>query len=285
MNRCIFAFLASLLLLPACDRARVTPPDKESVEEKSETAMLRNAEEEVQLFDEARKQGDEPEMARLMELVEKAAGADSAEYRYCRAAKIIWDFAQGKATSTELAEAKTLLKAAEETRPNWPNIPLGLAEVSLMEGNYDAVIHCLQRVDELGALTLLQLDLLVKLLNREGRHEEIKELLERKQGMPMTEDTLRIYEDVKEGKKVVKSVPLGVTTAEDYLWAGRIAMREKDYPPAESLFRRAVKLDPQNRDGWLGLLEAMKAQNAKPETLEKTVAEMREALQEVPVQK
>ena len=223
----------------------------------------------IMLFDLARKLSDEPEMNRQMELIEKAAGADSAEVPYCRASKIIWDYAQGKVGKEELAEAKTLLETVKETRPDWPKAPLGLAEVALMEGNYDATIQHLQRVDELGALTMQQLDLLVKLLRREGQYAEIKELLDRKEGMPMTEDTEKIRKEAEEEK-----VPARRISAEDTqqaVQAGSIAIREKGYSEAEILFHSAAEITP---NGWLGIaLEALNAQEAEREVLEK-IAEM-----------
>ena len=230
----------------------------------------------IQLFDLARKLGNEPEMDRLTEFFKESADEDSAEYLYCRATKIIWLFSQEKVTKEELAEAKTLLEKVKEMRPDWPNAVRGLAEVALMEGNYDATIRHLQRVDELGALTMQQLELLVKLLYREGRNAELKELMEKKKGMLPTVDL--VYPRKEPTSSDVDAVPL--TSAEDYLWAGNIAFREKYYQKAEEHFRKTMELAPRNSVGWLALLQVLKAQDAERETLEKIVAEMRETLPE-----
>ena len=216
----------------------------------------------VQLFDLARKTGDEPEMKRQTELIKKSAGANSAEYRYAQAAKIIWLFAQNKATIAQLTEAKTLLTAAEELRPEWANIPRARAELALLSGDYAETITQLQRVDELGALTAQQLELLVKLLYREGRDSEVKELMKRKQGMLMTPETERIQEEVENPDEITSGghYKMNNHSPVDYLWLGKLAMRAKDYRKAEEYFRKTTELAPQNPDGWIELVRAIKAQ-------------------------
>ncbi|MDO4550490.1 MAG: hypothetical protein Q4C96_04490 [Planctomycetia bacterium] len=235
----------------------------------------------IHLFELAKKMDDEKEMDRLMEQIQKIMGPQSPDYRYCQASKIIWEFSKKRTTATQLAEAKSFLSQAKETRPNWANIPRAQAELSLLEGNYGATIDHLYRVDTLGALTVPQLELLVKLLRREGRDQDIKELLENKQGVQLTPEIIRISVEVGEGDKDIIERAMQIVSDNspgDQLWMGHIYMREKNYEKAEVCFKKTVELSPENSTGWISLLQAMKLQGASKQELQVKIDDMQLAL-------
>lgn len=237
----------------------------------------------IQLFDLARKANDENTMERQMAAIRLAVGENSAEYKYCQATQLIWLFQQKKATKSRLQEAKSFLDTASKLQANWANVPRAQAEIALLESDFSDAINYLYRVEQLGALTPQQLDLMVRLLYREGRDDDVRQLLANKRGIQLTGDSaimsIESMANAGEGEEALKraSEIVNVNSPGDFLWKGRIALLAKNYTEAEIAFRRVTNLDPKNSTGWLALLRTLKIQNRDIEAAQ-VIEQMQAAL-------
>ncbi len=238
----------------------------------------------IQLFDLARKMNNETEMNAQMDKVRMVSGNLSPEYRYCQAAKLIWQYLQKKVTLSQLSEAKAILRQAQNSRGNWPNIPRALAELALLEKDYPAAIEHLTQVDSLGALTTQQLELLIKLLYNEKRGDEIPTLLSGREGTELSPDTELLLIDKladidgASAMERAKGIIEGSQNPGDYLWQGNVALRAGDYRAAEISFEKVVELAPESSTGWIALLQTMRLLDAPPKRMNDLVARMRKAL-------
>lgn len=220
----------------------------------------------IQMFDLARKSNDSHGMDLQRGLIRQLAGNNSAENLYCQAAKKIWEFTQKKVSAQELDAAKELLDRAENSRPNWINIPRAQAEIALLKNDYSAAIEALYRVDQTGILSPQQLDLLIRLLYREERDEEVKQLIESKRNANLATDaammSVEALANQGEGDEALRRAEelVDPNDPKDFLWKGQIALRSKNYSEAESAFLHVTKVAPENPNGWLSLLQVLKLQ-------------------------
>ncbi|MDO4575509.1 MAG: hypothetical protein Q4D98_09895 [Planctomycetia bacterium] len=221
----------------------------------------------VQMFDLARKADDDKGMDLQMGLIRRAVNQNSAEFLYCQAAKKIWQFTKKKISEQDLELAKDLLSRAKDMRPNWVNIPRAQAEIALLQNDYSSAIDYLYRVDQIGALSVQQLDLLIRLLYHEERDIEVKQLIENKRGAQLATDaammTVEAQVNAGDGDEALRRANeiMDPNNPKDFLWKGHIAMRAKDYKEAEDAFRHVTEVMPENPNGWLSLLNVLKAQN------------------------
>ena len=220
----------------------------------------------VQLFDVARKADDEAQMDAQIQGVQDVFGMDSPEALYCRAAKVIWKFNKKKATKLELNQAKEYLTRARNTRPNWVNIPRALAEIALLSDDYSQAIEQLYRVDQLGAMSTQQLNLLIRLLFREGRDIEVKQLIESKKGAQLASDVAMISVETlmnagESEEAIRRAREIAAKDPSSQLWKGHVALRSRNFKEAENIFRLVTEQAPENPNGWLSLLQVLKIEN------------------------
>ncbi|MDO4583702.1 MAG: tetratricopeptide repeat protein [Planctomycetia bacterium] len=220
----------------------------------------------VQMFDLARKANDSRGMDLQMGQIRQLAGNNSAESLYCQAAKKIWQFTQKKVSAQELDAAMELLERAENTRPSWVNIPRAQAEIALLKNDYSAAIDALYRVDQTGTLSPQQLDLLIRLLYREERDGEVKQLIENKRNANLATDaammSVEALANQGEGDEALRRAEeiIDPNDPKDSLWKGQIALRSKNYKEAEEAFLQVTEMSPENPNGWLSLLQVLKLQ-------------------------
>lgn len=220
----------------------------------------------LQMFDLARKANDSQGMDLQMGQIRRLAGNNSAESLYCQAAKKIWQFTQKKVPAPELDAAMDLLERAESIRPNWVNIPRAQAEIALLKNDYSTAIDALYRVDQAGSLSPQQLDLLIRLLYREERDGEVKQLIESKRSANLATDaammSVEALANQGEGDEALRRAEeiIDPNDPKDALWKGQIALRSKNYKEAESAFLHVTEVAPENPNGWLSLLQVLKLQ-------------------------
>ncbi len=239
----------------------------------------------IQLFDLARKSNNEQKMSAQMERIRKDVGTSSPEYRYCQATKAIWEYSQKPDSPEKLRAAKEHLSIAGQLRPEWVYIPRAQAEIAILEKDYNSAISYLYRVDEIGTLTTQQLNLLIRLLYKEGRDDEVQQLVARKREANLAVDAAMMSvealvnsgkgdEAVSRGSKIIDP-----NNPKDYLWIGHIALKAKDYRKAEDAFLKVTEIAPENPNGWLSLLQVRKIQ-AIDVPQEEFIAKVRESVPE-----
>jgi tetratricopeptide (TPR) repeat protein len=226
------------------------------------------------LFDTARESNDEAGMLEALGAFEKLLGRTSAEWKYCEAARLIWQVRNRPLDRQALSTAARWLKQAGAVRPMWQRIPCLEAELAIMEGRLDEALVEFRRASDIAALNPADLGQYVRLLYVRGRYELARELMQKMtvQDQPAAFKMLGSELEIRAGNRA-QSLELAAAALEsqnpiDHQWYGQFLMRAGRPAEAEVAFRRAVGLGPQIPELWLSLIQHLAATGKRAEALE-----------------
>jgi tetratricopeptide (TPR) repeat protein len=227
------------------------------------------------LFDSAREANDEAGMLEAQTAFEKLLGRGSAEWRYCEAARLIWQVRNRPRDRQLLVTASRHLKQATALRPLWQRIPCLEAELAVVEGRLDEAIQEYRRASDLGALNPGDLGQYVRLLYVRGRYELARDML-RKAAVPDQSPAMKMLGSEIELRTGNRGLSLELAAASalasrnpiDHQWYGQFLARARRPAEAEVAFRRAVALGPQIPELWLSLIQHLAVTGKRKEAQE-----------------
>jgi len=227
------------------------------------------------LFDSAREANDEAGMLEAQAAFEKLLGRNSAEWRYCEAARLIWQVRNRPRDRQLLTTASRYLKQAAALRPMWQRIPCLEAELAVVEGRLDEAIQEYRRASDLGALNPGDLGQYVRLLYVRGRYELARDMF-RKATVPDQSPAMKMLGseiEMRTGSQaqsleLAAASALGSRNPIDHQWYGQFLARARRPAEAEVAFRRAVALGPQIPELWLSLIQHLAATGKRKEALD-----------------
>jgi tetratricopeptide (TPR) repeat protein len=227
------------------------------------------------LFDSAREASDEAGMLEALQSFEKLLGRTSAEWKYCEAARLIWQVRNRPMDRQLLSTASRYLKQAAALRPMWQRIPCLEAELAVMEGRLDEALQEFRRANDLGALNPGDLGQYVRLLYVRGRYELARDMLrkatmpDQSQGMKMLGSELELRTGNRDQSlELAAASALGSQNPLDHQWYGQFLVRAGRPADAETAFRRAVALGPQIPELWLSLIQHLAATGKRQQALD-----------------
>ena len=230
----------------------------------------------LMMFDAAREANDEAGMLDAVEGFAKLIGTSSAEWKYCEAARLVWQVRNRQVSRESLTVARQHLKEAAVARPGWQSIPCLSAEIAIMEGRLDDALLDFRQALELGGLKPLQLGQFARLLYVRGRYAEARDIVEKlsrvsdSEAMRMLGSELDLQAgDVAGSLEKAASVAVHSTNPVDFLWYGRLLARAGRKEEAEFAFLRGVGLGPLIPETWGSLIEQLVADGKKDEALER----------------
>ncbi len=214
----------------------------------------------MMLFESAREVGDEAGMLAAVRQIEKAAGTQTAEWRYCEAARLVWQVRHRQADQILLVKAARYAKQAAAMRPRWHSLACLEAEIAVLEERLDEAIEDFRRAAEISTLSQAHLGQYVRLLYVRGRYDEARELINRS-GRVGASQSLRMLDSELEMRsgRVDESLELAASVRDsknpiDQLWYGQFLARAGKNDEAEAAFRRAIGLGPNIPELWLALI-------------------------------
>lgn len=214
------------------------------------------------LFESAREANDEAGMLEALAAFEKLLSRTSAEWRYCEAARLVWQVRNRPLDRQAMSIASRYLKQAAALRPMWQSIPCLEAEIAVMEGRLDEAIQEYRRASDIAALNAANLGQYIRLLYVRGRYELARDLY-RKMNAADQNGSVRMLGSELELRagNIDESLDLAATSALqsnnpiDHQWYGRLLLRAGRPADAEMAFRRAVALGQDIPEIWLTLIE------------------------------
>jgi len=227
------------------------------------------------LFDTAREASDEAGMLEALAAFEKLLGRTSAEWKYCEAARRVWQVRNRPTDRQSLVTASRLLKQAAAVRPLWQRIPCLEAEMAVMEGRLDEAIQEFRHASEIAALNRGDMGQYVRLLYVRGRYEEAREMLrkawvgETTPGLKMLGSELEMRAGNKQSSlELAAAAALESQNPIDHQWYAQLLQRAGKPADAETAFRRAVGLGQQIPELWLSLIEHLSSHGKRAQALE-----------------
>lgn len=227
------------------------------------------------LFDSAREAGDEAGMLEVLSAFEKLLGRTSAEWKYCEAARLIWQVRNRPMDRQSLVAASRWLKQAGAVRPMWQRIPCLEAELAVMEGRLDEALLEFRRASDIAALNAGDLGQFVRLLYVRGRYEAARDLMKKTSATDQSA-AMKMLGSELEMRAGNRTMSLELAAAGaldsqnpiDHQWYGQFLVRAGRTAEAEVAFRRAVALGPQIPELWLGLIQHLASTGKRQQALE-----------------
>ena len=229
------------------------------------------------LFDLARVEGDLEKVQEAARGIAEAAGESSGEARLAEAASLILEVqleqqkqsdesAASDAGLTDsqrqkLAQARSELIEAENSREGWAEVQQRLAEIDRIEGDIPSAITRLERALQLSPGNVQVVRQLVALLYTSGRVEEAEQALamlspDQTAGL----DRISAELQLREGK-LDEAVALAERTVaadsdnpDELMWLGQLLARSEQRERARDTFRRVTELAPERPEPWLALV-------------------------------
>src|SRR5690606_35826616 len=115
---------------------------------------------------------DQAALARSVDALRQAEGANGTFWRYARARLLIEQARSQPADKrgAALDEARSLLEAVAERQPNWSNVALSRAQIDDLQGRPDAARESYLRAIELGDRSPGAFRRAVELLTAAGKY-------------------------------------------------------------------------------------------------------------------
>jgi tetratricopeptide (TPR) repeat protein len=240
-------------------------------------------------FDLAIKAGDAGVMDETLAALQRIEGVDGVAWRYGRARRILWEAGARGDAKAPLDEARALLEAVAQKRPNWPNVPLILAQIDELQGQPDRAIQDYRKAVELGASDPEVIRHAVQLMNARGRYDDAERVLARLQGRSIAAGEIqKMAAEVSFGKKdaegalklAQQAVSADSKDYRDHAWLGLMLARAGHTDEAEAPLRRAIELAGDRADARVNLVRVLAAAGRR----DKAEAAAREAAAALPKQ-
>ena len=171
-------------------------------------------------------------------------------------------------------------------RPDWPQVPLGLAQVAELEGNTEnAIVHYRQAV-ELGDHRPAVVRQLVQLMYQQRRYREAEEVVSSLQEQaPISTEVQKLAAEIallnlNPGRALEwaqKTVSEESKDYRDYIWLGQFLWAVGRKTEAEPVLRRAVKMAQTAPDAWVTLVQYL-SRRGRAKEAEDTIAQAAAAI-------
>lgn len=243
------------------------------------------------LFDLALMAEDAEEMRSLQEELRRIEGDDGSWWRFTEAIRLLAQARGGKDPQGALRVARGRLDEVARRRPNWARVPLLQAEVAELEGEPGRAIEKYQQAQRLGDRQPRVAQRLAQLLFERGRFDEadaaIRVLVRDEQ--TFTDDMKQLAAEVSLGAAdpqraltlAQEAVSADSADVRDQLWLGRMLWAAEQTAEAESAFRNALEMAPEEPEPYVALTLLL----ARTDRLEEARAVLREAGAKLPKEK
>jgi tetratricopeptide (TPR) repeat protein len=169
-------------------------------------------------------------------------------------------------SQTKLDEARKILDQLGQRVKTWARVPLLLARIEELAGNYDKAVGHYLRAVEIGAREPRHLARLVQLLVAFKRYLSAQDILRNtEEQMTLPPDLVRLGAEValanqnaQEAMRLAAQAVRPMTTDyRDCLWLGHIYHVCGMDPQAEEVLRQGVAISPETPDTWIALAEQL----------------------------
>jgi cellulose synthase operon protein C len=201
--------------------------------------------------------GPENEHAKLIEAIQLVTAVREA-YRQ-RVAPNQTEVALESADREALKKARRFLNDVKNQRPGWHEIPKLLAEIDILENQYDEAITNLQEALTLGPANGRMINQLVQLLYHGNRVDEAKEVLSKYSAF-VGEDLKKLndYVNIQSGNSKISDEEVErlskSTNVSDQLYLAHLLVGAGKVADAEIAYRKAISLSPDSPEVWLALI-------------------------------
>ena len=231
----------------------------------------------LSMFKLALLRGNEEDIRSSLDNIKRTLGADSAEWSWAEASRLIWRVKNGLDNPDVLDVARSLVLDARGKREGWAPLYHIDAEISALKGDLQSALAAMDKAISLGRARSEDIRKYVKLLAAVGRIDDAKQQLEKLDRASWTKlDELQylqiqaqlgaLPEDIEfdsESTNAVYHLTIGNILANDARQRVRslngqpdaaVAKRMSD---AEARFRTAVELEPALESGWRSLIQIL----------------------------
>ncbi|HEV3118737.1 MAG TPA: tetratricopeptide repeat protein [Gemmataceae bacterium] len=216
----------------------------------------------LHLFDLAMETGAQASIRDAETAVRRIEGEAGAYGNYCAACRCIQDARTGD--PEPLTTARELLSMVGRQRPDWPQVPLGLAQIAELEGNAESAITHYRQAVELGDHGPGVVRQLVRLLYQRQRYREAEEVVSSLQEQaPISTEVQKLAAEMallnlNPGRALEwaqKAVSNESKDYRDHIWLGQFLWAADRKTEAERALRRARALAEDNPDPWVALVQ------------------------------
>lgn len=221
------------------------------------------------LFDRALQADRFEDAAAMQREIQRIDGETGTFARFSKAVLALWR-AQKRNDRSGLEEARMLLEAVELKRPHWGRAALALAVLHDVRGEPDTAIDKFREALAKGETSPAALRRYMELLTSRLRFEEARDVLHKlDESAALGRDARRLAAEIERRtgnlagaiQHAIQAVPPDSTNPKDQLWLGQLFWAARDDKKAEAALRKATDLDPAAVEGWLVLIQFLKATN------------------------
>ncbi len=240
-----------------------------------------------QMFELARQTGDVVALKELQTWFAENSGKDSSEAKFAEATVLTvnvreeirkrqGDFATQlnltESEKTDLLNARAILREVASARPDWVEEPRLSAEIDILEGKSDEAIAELRKVLERAQPTSQVVSQLLRLMHFRQRDADAQEILDQYGSLVTGEEMLKLKAIVNLANNRLDQVaefPFDKNSKvwSDHLFHGQVMAALKRGADAETDFRKATELGPDEPQAWLALIGQLVNNNKREEAL------------------
>ncbi|NOY40651.1 MAG: tetratricopeptide repeat protein [Planctomycetes bacterium] len=237
----------------------------------------------MQLFDVAmQKNDDEAMQSAQRKILEIVKSKEDASYIITEVKRLILGYGKDQVTREELLEARAMLDAAMQQRPEWSLLHVTYGQLLLvLQVDLDIALERLNDALKFGPPNMGALSLHIKLLANQGQYQEAREKMglmsaeirEKMLGKVNAEVLLRTgdaEEAFEAAQKIADQQPQQVTTQK---WFAVLANTAGKTEAAAKAWQKVVELNPTEPDSWSQLLTIY----ARQKNLEQLLHTIRQA--------
>ena len=229
--------------------------------------------------------GNEEDIRSSLADIKNTLGADSAEWSWAEASRLIWRFKNKLEKAEVLDAARSLVQDARGKREGWAPLYYLDSEISDLKGDLESALTAMDKAISLGRTRNEDIRKYVRLLATAGRIKDAKLQLEKMDRATWTKlDELQhlqiqaqlgeLPEDIeydRESTNAIYHLTIGNILANDARQRVRSLNGELDpavvkrMTDAEARFRTAVELEPALESGWRSLIQILVLQGRRNE--------------------
>jgi len=223
------------------------------------------------LFQVAQQLGDDDKMLNAIARLEKRAGIESAESKWCRATYTIWRVKNQLEEVASLKSARGLLEEAKSQRPDWNVIYQMEAELSALKGDRESAIMSLEKALQIGGKAPSIMRELIRLYFEVRQYSRAKQMLAKLDPAQWTLMENRIDLEIRSQRgELPEDIEFDLTSMDtnDLRWKGKLFANAKRFEDAEACLERCIELAPESIQDWDALIRIYAVQDKRDEAVE-----------------
>ncbi len=231
----------------------------------------------LSMFKLALLRGDEADIGSSIANIKSTLGAESAEWHWAEASRLIWRFKNGLESAEILDDASSLVQEARRKREGWAPLYFLDSEISDLKGDLPSALAAMDQAMSLGRVRNEDIRQYAKLLAAAGRSNEAKEQfeaigrdswtkLDELQYLQLQAQLGELPAEIeydRDSTNAVYHLTIGNILANDARQNANFVEGKLDsatsqrLAEAEARFRSAVELEPSLESAWRSLIQAL----------------------------